>query len=275
MRIGIHLPQYGRVAAARAIVDAAQLAEDLGYADVWVSDHVVHPTAQDYPSPHLVDPIVALTWAAAVTERVGLGTSVWVAPMHNPVESANTLASLDVLSGGRLTVGVGVGWSEAEFAALGYGFADRGTRTDEIIDLWRACWRDDPVRFDGHHYRVDDVRVLPQPARDVPVWVGGGTDRAHRRAVDRGDGFQLIGLKPEQARPVVERLRRDRPEESFTISLRTGWDPNGMDPDEIVAEQAAYADAGVQHVVAAPWRRDLESWLDSMRRLAEITGLGG
>lgn len=273
MRIGIHLPQYGRVAGSAAIVEAARLAEDLGYTDVWVSDHVVHPAAQEYPSAHLVDPIVTLTWAAAVTERVGLGTSVWVAPMHNPVEAANTFAGLDSLSGGRLTVGVGVGWSEAEFDALGFDFGDRGDRTDEILDLWRACWRDDPVDFSGDHYRVDDVRVLPQPDGDVPIWVGGGVERAHRRAVEKGDGFQLIGLKPDEARPVIERLRRDRPEESFTISLRTGWDPNGMDPDQIATEYAAYADAGVQHVVAAPWRSDLESWLDSMRKLAELTGL--
>jgi probable F420-dependent oxidoreductase len=274
MRIGIHLPQYGRVAGRDAIVEAARLAEDLGFVDVWVSDHIVHPATQDYPSPHLVDPIVTLSWAAAVTERVRLGTSVWVAPLHHPVESANTLASLDVLSGGRLTIGVGVGWSEAEFDALGQRFGDRGDRTDEILDLWRACWRDDPVRFEGEHYRLDDVRVLPQPVGDMPIWVGGGTERAHRRAVERGDGFQLIGLKPDRARPVIERIRRDRPEESFTISLRTGWDPNGMDPDEIVAEHAAYADAGVQHVVAAPWRKDLDSWLDSMRRLADLTDLG-
>jgi probable F420-dependent oxidoreductase len=274
MRIGIHLPQYGRVAGRDAIVEAARLAEDLGFVDVWVSDHIVHPATQDYPSPHLVDPIVTLSWAAAVTERVRLGTSVWVAPLHHPVESANTLASLDVLSGGRLTIGVGVGWSEAEFDALGQRFGDRGDRTDEILDLWRACWRDDPVRFEGEHYRLDDVRVLPQPVGDMPIWVGGGTERAHRRAVERGDGFQLIGLKPDRARPVIERIRRDRPEESFTISLRTGWDPNGMDPDEIVAEHAAYADAGVQHVVAAPWRKDLASWLDSMRRLADLTDLG-
>lgn len=274
MRIGIHLPQYGRVSSSEAVVEAARLAEELGYADVWVSDHVVHPAAQDYPSPHLIDPVVALTWAGAVTERVGLGTSVWVAAMHGPVESANTFASLDSMSGGRLTLGVGVGWSEAEFDALDRDFADRGARTDEIIDLWRACWRDDPVRFEGAHHRLDNVRVLPQPAGEVPIWVGGGTERAHRRAVEKGDGFQLIGLRPDEARPVVERLRRDRPEHGFTISLRTGWDPNGMDPDEIVAERSEYADAGVQHVVAAPWRSNLDDWLDSMRRLAELTDLG-
>src|SRR5687767_8390377 len=126
MRVGIHLPQYGRVASAQAITTAARRAEELGFADVWVSDHVVHPAEQDYPSPFLFDPIVALTWAAAVTDRIGLGTSVLVLPSHVPLELANQLASLDNLSGGRLTVAGGVGWSEREFEALGHGFADRG-----------------------------------------------------------------------------------------------------------------------------------------------------
>src|SRR4029079_9092763 len=113
-------------------------------ADVWVSDHIVHPAAQTYPSPHLFDPLVTLTWAAAVTEHVGLGTSVLVFPQHNPLTLANTLASLDALSGGRVIIGAGVGWSAAEFEALGYRFEDRGARTDEILDLLRVAWREDP-----------------------------------------------------------------------------------------------------------------------------------
>jgi alkanesulfonate monooxygenase SsuD/methylene tetrahydromethanopterin reductase-like flavin-dependent oxidoreductase (luciferase family) len=117
MRVGVHLPQYGRVAGPEAITRAARHAEELGFLDLWVSDHVVHPAAQDYPSPYLFDPLVALTWAAAGTARIGLGTSVLVVPMHNPLELANSLASLDLLSGGRLTVAVGV------------GFAARGSRT--------------------------------------------------------------------------------------------------------------------------------------------------
>src|SRR4051812_36591695 len=182
MRIGSHLPQYGRVAAPDAIVRAARHAEDLGFADVWVSDHVVHPAAQDYPSAHLYDPLMTLCWGAAATTTIGLGTSVLVAPMHPPLALANSLASLDSLSGGRLaapppgapppplppplalanslasldslsggrlTVALGVGWSEAEFAALGQSFHDRGRRTDEIIQLLRRCWTDDPVSWPG------------------------------------------------------------------------------------------------------------------------------
>ena len=271
MRVGIHLPQYGRVASAAAITRAAQHAEALGFADVWISDHVVHPAEQSYPSPYLLDPIVTLAWAAAVTESIGLGTSVLVLPQHTPLYLANALASLDRLSDGRLTIAAGVGWSAAEFAALGQGFHDRGQRTDEIIDLLRACWRDDPTSFDGAHYQLDEMRVLPKPAHDIPIWVGGSSEPAYRRAVTRGDGFQAIGLKPDTAVPVVERIRRDRPDPSFTISLRTGWDPQGMEPDEIKRESAWFEAAGIQYVVSAPWRNNLDDWLRSMDLLAAIT----
>src|SRR5690348_15231346 len=135
MRIGSHLPQYGRVASSDAIGRAAQHAEALGFSDVWVSDHILHPAAQDYPSPHLYEPLLTLAWAAASAPAIGLGTSVLVLPHHNPLELANALASLDALSKGRLTVAAGVGWSAAEFAALGVSFHDRGRRMDEIIDL--------------------------------------------------------------------------------------------------------------------------------------------
>jgi probable F420-dependent oxidoreductase len=270
MQLGIHLPQYGRVASPEAMTRAARHAEELGFSGVWVSDHIVHPAAQDYPSPYLYDPVVSLTWAAAVTERVDLGTSVLVAPHHNPLELANALASIDNLSGGRVIAGVGVGWSADEFAALGQSFTDRGRRLDEIIRLWRTVWRDDPASFDGEFFRFSDVRVLPRPAHDIPVWVGGSGERAWRRGIELGDGFHLIGVTPEQAAEPIARLRAERPEPEFVISLRTGWDPQGMDHDRIRAEREAYAAAGVSHVVAAPWRTDLDGWLRSMDLLVGL-----
>jgi probable F420-dependent oxidoreductase len=270
VRFGIHLPQYGRVASGDAIRRAARHAEELGFADVWISDHIVHPAAQSYPSPYLVDPLVTLAWAAASTSTIGVGTSVLVVPMHNPLELANVLASVDNLSEGRLIAGVGVGWSDAEYAALGYSFADRGRRLDEAIELWRTVWRDDPASFHGEHLSFDDIRVLPKPAHDIPIWVGGGSEAAYRRAVRAGDGYQAVGIKPPDAAERVARIRRDRPEPEFTISVRTGWDPQGMGPDEIRAERDAFEDAGVQHVVAAPWQKDLDSWLRSMDQLAGL-----
>jgi len=270
MDVGIHLPQYGHVAGPDAITRAAVHAEELGFADVWVSDHIVHPASQSYPSPHLYDPLVTLTWGAAATQRVRLGTSVLVVPMHNPVELANTLASIDALSGGRVIAGVGVGWSAAEYAALGHSFRNRGRRLDETIDLWRAAWRDDPVTFHGEFVDLDDIRFFPKPAHDITIWVGGGSEPAFRRAVEKGDGFHAVGIKPPDAIPIVQRIRRDRPDESFTISTRTGWDPQGMDTALIREERDAFEAAGVQHVVAAPWQKDLDAWLHSMDLLAEL-----
>jgi probable F420-dependent oxidoreductase len=274
MRLGIHLPQYGRVASGPAIRRAAQHAEELGFTDVWVSDHVVHPAAQPYPSPYLFDPLLTLTWAAAATERVGLGTSVLVLPQHQPLELANSLASLDALSGGRLTIAAGVGWSEAEFDALGQSFHDRGRRTDEIIRLLRVAWTEDPASFHGAFHDFADLRVLPKPAHRIPIWVGGGVEASYRRAVTLGDGFQLIGITPEQAVAPVARLRRDRPGDDFVVSLRTGWDPRGMETARIRREYDEFAAAGVGHVVCAPWRTDLDEWLRAMDTLAGLVPLG-
>ena len=182
-----------------------------------------------------------------------------VVPQRSPLELANSLASLDQLSGGRLTVGVGVGWSEGEYAALGRSFADRGARLDEALDLWRVVWRDDPATFEGRFTSFRDLRVLPQPAHEIPVWVGGSSARARRRGIERGDGFHLIGLTPDQAVAPIAELRAARPEPDFRISLRTGWDPQGMEPDRIRAEHEAYATAGIDYVVAAPWQTDLDA----------------
>jgi hypothetical protein len=190
--------------------------------------------------------------------------------MHNPLELANSLASLDALSGGRLTVAAGVGWSAREYAALGYGFHDRGARLDEAIELFRRVWSEDPVSFAGRFTAFEDLRVLPKPAHPIPIWVGGSSEPAYRRAALRGDGYQAVGLSIEQAGPVVARIRRDHPDPAFPVSLRTGWDPQGMDPGLIREELAAFTEAGIQHVVSAPWRKTLDEWLVSMDLLAGL-----
>jgi len=272
VRFGSHLPQYGRVAGPDAIARAARHAEELGYSDVWVSDHVVHPASPSYPSPYLYEPLLTMAWAAASARSIGIATSVMVLPQHNPLALANAFASLDALSLGRLTIGAGVGWSEAEFDALGCSFANRGRRTDEIIALLRACWTSDPTSFHGEFYNFDDIRVLPQPAHQIPIWIGGSSEPAYRRAIEHGDGFQLIGVTPDEARGPVEQLRSARPEPDFVISLRTGWDPLGMEPDRIRRERDEYEDAGIEYVVSAPWRTTLDDWLRAMEKLAELVG---
>jgi probable F420-dependent oxidoreductase len=270
MRFGVHLPQYGRASGPDEIARAARQAEDLGFHDVWVSDHLIVPGDQGYPPPYLYDPLISLTWAAAATTSIGLGTSVLVLPQHNPIALANALASLDSLSGGRVTVGAGVGWSAGEFAALGQSFADRGIRTDEIIELLRACWQDDPVNFDGQFYSVRNIRLLPKPAHDIPIWVGGRSEPAWRRAVERADGFHAIGLEPDEVPPVLERLRRDRPEESFVFSLRVGWDGLVHDPETLISSLDAYREAGVQHLMTAPTQGSIDGWLRSVEALWSV-----
>jgi probable F420-dependent oxidoreductase len=272
-RFGIHLPQSGRASGPEAIRRVARLAEDLGFDDVWVSDHLVVPASQNYPTPYLYDPLLTLAYAAAETRAIGLGTAVLVVPQYQPVQLANSLASLDALSSGRLRLGVGVGWSEAEYTALGQPFHDRGRRMDEIIPLLRTCWRDDPVNFAGEFYRIDGIRLLPKPVHEIPIWVGGRSEAAFHRACTLADGYQALGLSVEQAGPVVARARRDRPEDSFTISLRTGWDVLGMEPDLIRRERDGFEAAGIQHVVATPWRRDIEEFVEAVERLAGLLEL--
>ena len=198
MRLGVHLPQYGRAASPEAIVAVARRAEALDFADVWVSDHVLRPASQGYPSSYLFEPLLTLAWAASATERVGLGTSVLVVPQYHPLVLANALSSLDKLSGGRLRLVVGVGWSAAEYAALDQDFHTRGARLDEALDIFDAVWHHDPASHDGHHYRFSDVQVLPQPAHEIPIWVGGSSERALRRVVERGTGYQAISTPPDE-----------------------------------------------------------------------------
>src|ERR1700675_1470521 len=148
MRLGIHLPHIGQKASANAIRRAAIQAEALGFADVWVSEHIIVPKERAYPPSAIFwDPVLTLTWAAAYTSRVGLGTSVLVLRMRHPLPLAKELATLQNLSGGRFILGAGVGWMEAEFAALGVPFNERGRRMDEGIEMMRAVWSDDPVSF--------------------------------------------------------------------------------------------------------------------------------
>ncbi len=275
MRIGIHLPQFGRALTPGGIARAALQAEQLGLDDVWVSDHLVVPADQNYPSPYLCDPLVSLAMAGAVTSRVGLGTSVLVATQYtSPLAVANSLASLDYQSNGRLTVGAGIGWSPAEYEALGAPYDHRGDRLEEIIALWRTAWADDPATHDGPYYPFHDIRLQPKPASDIPIWLGGTSDPAIDRATRIADGYHGIGVRPADAATLVDRLRARRPEEEFTISLRVGWDAS-TDDRTIGAELEQYEHSGIQHLLYAPDRGDLDTWLAGVSRLAGQVGRGG
>jgi probable F420-dependent oxidoreductase len=267
VRFGIHLPQYGRAAGAEAITRVARHAEDLGFHDVWVSDHLAVPSDAQYPPAFLYEPLITLTWAAAATERVGLGTSVLVLPYRHPLHLAKELASLDRLSEGRLIVGAAAGWLEKEFEALNVPFNERGARTDEAIEAIRACWGEQPVNYAGRTVRLEDLKVLPTPERRIPIWVGGSSAPALRRAVELGDGWHGTFMKPEEASPLLAALRADRPEEDFTLSMRVVWDGLAGDEDEQRRDLDAFATAGLQHVMASPVQADIDGWLRSLDAL--------
>src|SRR6266704_1216529 len=195
---------------------AAQ-AESLRFDSIFVTDHVVLPAsmarsvypysttgqlaggaAQDY-----LEPLATLGYLAHATKRVRLGTSVLVVPYRNPLVAAKTLATIDQLSGGRVILGAGVGWLREEFEALATpAFENRGAVTDEYLKLMRATWTADPVTFEGKHYRVRNVHALPKPAQrgGIPIWIGGHTDAALKRAGTLGDAWHPIGLERKSTR---------------------------------------------------------------------------
>ncbi len=272
MRVGIHLPQIGRKAGPDSIKRAAMQAEALGFADVWTSEHIIVPAGAMYPpSPNFYDPVLTLTWAAAYTNCVRLGTSVLVLPMRHPLPLAKELATLQNLSGGRLILGAGVGWMEAEFAALGVPFNERGRRMDEGIALMRAVWGDDPVTFPTRWVpaEVDNMRMMPKPEKPIPIWIGGTSEPALKRAA-RFDGWHGSRATPQQAKPLVVQLRAERPDSDFVLSLRAAWDSKSE--DELKARLQGFAEVGIDHVMVEPFDREIEDWLHSVERIAAAAG---
>src|ERR1700688_4502284 len=269
MRLGIHLPHIGQKAGAHAIRDAAVQAEALGSADVWVSEHIIVPKDRAYPPSAIFwDPVLTLTWAAACTERVRLGTSVLVLPMRHPLPLAKELATLQNLSKGRLILGAGVGWLEAEFDALGVPFKERGRRMDENIAMMKAVWSQDPVSFPTRYIPavIDNMRTQPQPVKPIPIWIGGSSDAAINRAL-RLDGWHGSRVRPEAAADVVKRFRAVRPGNDFTISIRININENNV--DDTRGALAAYKAAGIQHVMAAPEDREREPYLKTIERFVK------
>ncbi len=188
MHVGVILPNFGRESSPAGIRAYALAAEELGFHSVWATEHIVVGPEWVNPYGRVYDPLVTLAWIAGWTERVGLGTSIVLVPLHNPFHLAKEVATLQELSGGRVTLGVGLGWHRDEFAFMGVPFEGRGRRADEAIRLLRALWSGDPS-FDGRYWAYRDATAEPHPSPRPEIWIGGSSDRAIRRARELGDAW--------------------------------------------------------------------------------------
>ena len=286
MQFGIALPHYTEAASVDAIVEVAQAAEDLGFSSVWVSDHLVYPDLPQFSRAGTIfEPLTVLSFVAAKTRTVSLGTSVLVAPHRSPIVAAKSLATLDALSGGRLVPCFGTGGIKEEFEALGLPWGERGPMTDDFIRAMRELWTSEPATYHGQYVSFDAMKCLPKPVQNpLPVWVGGNTPRAIRRAVELGDGWHPIRRTPEVLAEGVERMRilsegRGRavaPEVCIRLSLhiqdRPARSENGGQlrgtPDEIAVDLDKYRRAGAGHVVL-DLLADVPSITSDLRRFAE------
>jgi probable F420-dependent oxidoreductase len=205
VHFGVILPNYGAGSSPDGIRATAELAEELGFDSVWVTEHIiVGPEGVD-PYGRVYDPLVTLGWIAGWTGRVGLGTSIVLAPLHDPMRLAKEVATLQELSGGRVTLGVGMGWHRDEFEFMGIEFEGRGRRGDEVIRILRALWSGERD-FEGRIWSFHDATAEPHPSPQPEIWVGGSSDRAIRRARELGDVWHPSrGSDPDHVRRVKER----------------------------------------------------------------------
>jgi probable F420-dependent oxidoreductase len=281
MKLGFGLPVAGEATTPDAIAETARRAEALGYASVWTFQRLLYPEAprnEYYGSPgawppafrSVLDPVVALTWAAAHTRRVRLGVSVLIMPFYQPVVLGKQLASLDVVSGGRLDVGVGTGWSLDEFEAAGVPPGRRGARADEFVRALAAVWADDPVEFAGEFYRIPRAHVRPKPVQRPrpPLLVGGYAAGVLERAARLADGYTGGNIPLAELADVVGRVRAaaraaGRDAAGFPIVCRGAYRltsaPLGPgrrtlhgSADELRDDVRCYAEAGVTELFLDP-----------------------
>jgi probable F420-dependent oxidoreductase len=310
VHFGITLSGRGPLATPDIMLRIAERADALGFSSVFVTDHVVIPPTTDSTYPYsatgkvaadwtqgYLEPLTVLAWLARATRHVRLGTSVLVVPYRNPVVTAKMLSTLDVLSGGRVILGAGVGWMREEFEALHTApYEERGRVTDEYLRLMRECWTREPVHFRGAYYDLAPVSALPKPRQrgGIPIWIGGHTEAAIRRAGELGDAWHPIGLRPpialhpEEYREKAERVRQwagkaGRDPESVALTFRAPLDvvsprikTSGGDrvplrgtAEQVAADVRDYQAVGVTHLVLDPAASELKGYLAIMERFAE------
>ncbi len=234
IRLGLSLPQAQQYTIGRDVPDVARTAERIGYESLWVYERALFPEPQTqglygieglpWPDEYrgVPEPLVTLTLAVTATERAELGTSVLVAPLHNPFQLAKALGTLDAASGGRVVAGLGTGWSLDEYAAAGEApFEERGRVLDEVIDVCRAVWGPDPVRYEGRLTKIASAVVAPKPARPIPLLVPGNSKKAMTRLVDRADGWMPIAMGVEQLDTQWRQLQDLAAERGRATPIRT------------------------------------------------------
>jgi len=275
MRFGVTIPNNWGIADPRQVLAMGPLAEALGYDSVWVMDHLlnsgyIRERLDDKPYYH---PLAMLSYLAATTKRVTLGTSVLVLPYHNPVELAKYTASLDQMSGGRVILGVGAGAMTEEFEALGVPFRQRGALTNECMAIMRELWTSPDPRYRSERWDLAGFKFAPKPLQRpaIPLWVGGSSPGALRRAAIMGDGWHPTGMPPDEFGAGREEVRKlaaaaKRDPDALTMSIRVEVEVSGRastqraatrarlpgdDADKMIAGIQAYQRAGVEHIVLA------------------------
>jgi probable F420-dependent oxidoreductase len=281
MKLGIFLPISGRAAGLETLMEAARSAEAQGFDAVWSADRVVTPwqirTSYPYSENHefivppdrpFLDSLTCLAFLAGCTEKITLGVSVLVLPYRHPLYWARVAVSIERLSRGRLIMGVGVGWMEEEFAALGVPFKDRGRMTDEQLEVLSCLWTEEHCSFQGQFYRFEDLAFSPKPVQQprIPIWVGGEGRAAQRRAAKYGDAWfpYFVTITPEELRSGYEHVQRltaeaGRDPKQVRLAccrpIEVTGDPVPQDaqhlrgsPEQLVEALEAYRQVGVDHL---------------------------
>jgi len=286
MHIGVVFPQTEFGSDPAAVRDFAQTAEALGYSHILAYEHVlgVNPQrAGGFRGPYTYrdafhEPFVLFAWMAAHTRRIGFLTGILVLPQRNAVVVAKQAAELDLLSGERLRLGVGVGWNAVEMRALGADFHTRGRRIEEQVEVMRRLWREDLVTFHGRWHRLPDVGINPRPRRSIPVWFGGNDDRVLRRAARLGDGWLPNYRSPQETAPALDRLagyleQAGRRRESFGIEARLYYAAGAA--KTWLAALAAWRAAGASHVALNTMRCGFDTPQAHLRALETFAGAVG
>ena len=289
MKFGLCVPNFGAKITSRDLVTLAVAAEDGGFDSVFVTDHVIMPESEKEPYGELLEPFVTLSYIAAKTSTLKLGTSILVIPQRNPILVAKQVAALDQFSGGRVILGLGAGWAAEEFRFLNADFRARGKVFDESIALMRKLWTEDRVNFSGRFFKVSRAVFLPKPVQTlVPIWIGGTSDAAITRAAKLGDGWHPNGLDPEHLKGGVDMIRKSG--RDITISMRITTDVRKKrdeyisatgerrvslsgDKSEISARLDEYAQAGLDYLVSYIFRETVDQITADIKKFSnEIVG---